>query len=141
MDLNILVLPGDGIGTEVTREAVRVLRHVAAKWNHNLKVTEGLLGGIAIHKTGGPLPQETIDLALQADASDPQTLASALERARRELGSLDAVVNAVSASRHPADGPFGGGDSLRPMSKRFRAWTVAVAEQAFVSLRLARRAT
>ncbi len=31
MNLNILVLPGDGIGTEVTREAVRVLRHVAAK--------------------------------------------------------------------------------------------------------------
>ena len=34
MNLNILVLPGDGIGTEVTREAVRVLRHVAAKWHH-----------------------------------------------------------------------------------------------------------
>ena len=35
MNLNILVLPGDGIGTEVTREAVRVLRHVAEKWHHN----------------------------------------------------------------------------------------------------------
>ena len=34
MDLNVLVLPGDGIGTEVTREAVRVLRHVTAKWNN-----------------------------------------------------------------------------------------------------------
>ena len=54
MNLNVLVLPGDGIGTEVTREAVRVLRHVAAKWNHNLKLTEGLLGGIAIHQTGSP---------------------------------------------------------------------------------------
>jgi 3-isopropylmalate dehydrogenase len=50
MNLNVLVLPGDGIGTEVTREAVRVLRQVAAKWNHQLKITEGLLGGIAIHR-------------------------------------------------------------------------------------------
>ncbi len=44
MNLNVLVLPGDGIGTEVTREAVRVLRHVAEKWNHTLKLTEGSAG-------------------------------------------------------------------------------------------------
>ncbi len=69
MNLNILVLPGDGIGTEVTREAVRVLRHAARKWNHNLKITEGLLGGIAIHKTGNPLPEETVRLAGDADAT------------------------------------------------------------------------
>jgi 3-isopropylmalate dehydrogenase len=69
MNLNILVLPGDGIGAEVTREAVRVLRHVAAKWNHSLKVTEGLLGGVAIHKTGNPLPPETERLAADADAT------------------------------------------------------------------------
>jgi 3-isopropylmalate dehydrogenase len=69
MNLNVLVLPGDGIGTEVTREAVRVLRHVAAKWKHQLKLTEGLLGGIAIHKTGTPLPPETERLAVEADAT------------------------------------------------------------------------
>jgi 3-isopropylmalate dehydrogenase len=69
MNLNILVLPGDGIGAEVTREAVRVLRHVASKWNHSLKVTEGLLGGVAIHKTGNPLPPETERLAADADAT------------------------------------------------------------------------
>jgi 3-isopropylmalate dehydrogenase len=69
MNLNILVLPGDGIGTEVTREAVRVLRHVARKWNHTLRLTEGLLGGIAIHKTGSPLPEETARLATEADAT------------------------------------------------------------------------
>jgi 3-isopropylmalate dehydrogenase len=69
MNLNILVLPGDGIGTEVTREAVRVLRHVARKWNHTLRLTEGLLGGIAIHKTGSPLPDETVKLAAEADAT------------------------------------------------------------------------
>ena len=69
MNLNILVLPGDGIGTEVTHEAVRVLRQVAAKWNHSVNLTEGLLGGIAIHKTGNPLPPETERLAVEADAT------------------------------------------------------------------------
>src|SRR5579862_5100002 len=69
MQLNVLILPGDGIGTEVTCEAVKVLEKVAKKFHHELKLSEGLLGGIAIHKTGGPLPQETIDLALKADAT------------------------------------------------------------------------
>ena len=69
MDLNILVLPGDGIGAEVTREAVRVLHHVAPKWHHKLHLTEGLLGGVAIHKTGTPLPAETARLAAAADAT------------------------------------------------------------------------
>src|SRR5437764_862230 len=69
MNLNILVLPGDGIGTEVTREAVRVLRHVRNKWHHQLKITEGLLGGMAIHKTGTPFPDETAKLAAAADAT------------------------------------------------------------------------
>jgi 3-isopropylmalate dehydrogenase len=69
MHLNILILPGDGIGAEVTREAVKVLEQIAKKFHHQLNLTEGLLGGVAIHKTGTPLPQETIDLALQADAT------------------------------------------------------------------------
>ena len=68
MNLNVLVLPGDGIGTEVTGEAVRVLRVVAEKWKHQLTIREGLLGGIAIHKTGTPFPAETEKLALEADA-------------------------------------------------------------------------
>lgn len=69
MQLNILVLPGDGIGTEVTREAVRVLERVGARYGHTLKLTEGLLGGIAIHKTGSPFPDSTAELALAADAT------------------------------------------------------------------------
>lgn len=69
MNLNILILPGDGIGVEVTREAVRVLETVARKFGHSLNLTEGLMGGIAIHKTGSALPQETADLALKADAT------------------------------------------------------------------------
>lgn len=69
MKLNILVLPGDGIGVEVAREAVKVLRHVGRVFDHELNFSEGLLGGIAIHKTGNPFPDETRELALQADAT------------------------------------------------------------------------
>jgi 3-isopropylmalate dehydrogenase len=68
LNLNILVLPGDGIGAEVTGEAMRVLRVVAEKWGHQLTVREGLLGGIAIHKAGTPFPAETEKFALEADA-------------------------------------------------------------------------
>ena len=69
MNLNILVLPGDGIGTEVTAQAVRVLERVAQKFNHTLKLSEGLLGGVAIHKTGKPMPEETEKLAHETDAT------------------------------------------------------------------------
>src|ERR1035437_10161212 len=69
MDLNILILPGDGIGVEVTREAVRVLERVASKFGHKLSHKEALLGGIAIKKTGAPFPPETEKLALEADAT------------------------------------------------------------------------
>jgi 3-isopropylmalate dehydrogenase len=69
MHINVLILPGDGIGAEVTREAVKVLEKVAGMFGHELSLSEGLLGGIAIHRTGTPLPQETIDRALAADAT------------------------------------------------------------------------
>ena len=69
MDLRVLVLPGDGIGPEVTREAVRVLEHVASRWGHALQLREALLGGIAIRETGGPFPDETRELALASDAT------------------------------------------------------------------------
>jgi len=69
MKLNVLILPGDGIGVEVTREAVRVLRHVAQQFHHEVDLKEGLLGDIAIHKTGTSLPDETALLAGEADAT------------------------------------------------------------------------
>jgi len=69
MNLKICVCPGDGIGTEVTREAIRVLEHVAKKFNHTLQLTEALLGGIAIHKTGSPFPDDTRKKAVEADAT------------------------------------------------------------------------
>lgn len=69
MQLNVLTLPGDGIGVEVTREAVRVLDAVCSRFGHTTKRSEALLGGIAIHKTGTPFPEETARLALEADAT------------------------------------------------------------------------
>jgi NAD(P)-dependent dehydrogenase (short-subunit alcohol dehydrogenase family) len=73
-------------------------------------------------------------LALSADASDLASLSAALRQARDEYGSLDAVVNAVSAARATGDGPFGGGELAQADLDAFRGWTVAVAEQAFVFL-------
>lgn len=69
MHLRILLLPGDGIGVEVTREAEKVLRHVADSFGHTLSLSHGLLGGVAIHETGNPFPEETRKLALEADAT------------------------------------------------------------------------
>src|SRR5215510_432635 len=69
MNLKILILPGDGIGTEVTRAAKTVLEAVAKKFGHTLEISEALLGGVAIHKTGTPFPKETEELCLKADAT------------------------------------------------------------------------
>jgi len=69
LTFNVLVLPGDGIGPEVTRQAVRVLETVLKQGGHTLHLEEGLLGGIAIHKTGSPLPPETAEAATRADAT------------------------------------------------------------------------
>jgi NADP-dependent 3-hydroxy acid dehydrogenase YdfG len=73
-------------------------------------------------------------LAVAADASDPASLRGALDKARDEYGSLDAVVNAVSAARAPSGGVFGGGELAEADVEAFRGWTVAVAEQAVVFL-------
>jgi 3-oxoacyl-[acyl-carrier protein] reductase len=73
-------------------------------------------------------------LAIRADAAELDSLDDALCTAKAELGSLDAVVNAVSAARPPASGPFGGGELAAANLEGFRGWTVAVAEQAFVFL-------
>jgi NADP-dependent 3-hydroxy acid dehydrogenase YdfG len=73
-------------------------------------------------------------LALGFDASDRDALTTALAEARGQLGSVDAVINAVTASRPPGGGPFGGGELAQADLDAFRGWTVAVAEQAFVFL-------
>jgi 3-isopropylmalate dehydrogenase len=68
MKARIAVLGGDGIGPEVTHEAVRVLRAIAERHGHEFEFSEALIGGIAIDATGTALPQATIDACLGSDA-------------------------------------------------------------------------
>jgi 3-isopropylmalate dehydrogenase len=64
----IAVLPGDGIGQEVTQEAVRVLETVGKASGVSFEFERGLVGGAAIDATGTPLPPETFDLCRKAQA-------------------------------------------------------------------------
>ena len=68
MTLHIAVLAGDGIGPEVTREALLVLEAVAASTGQALVTEEALIGGVAITAEGVPLPQRTVDICLRSDA-------------------------------------------------------------------------
>jgi 3-isopropylmalate dehydrogenase len=64
----IAVLGGDGIGPEVVAQGVRVLQAVAARGGHRIEIQEALVGGVAIDRTGSPLPDETLSLCRSADA-------------------------------------------------------------------------
>jgi 3-isopropylmalate dehydrogenase len=64
----IAVLPGDGIGQEVTAEAVRVLRAVAKHAGASFEFEQALVGGAAIDAAGVPLPPESLKLCQAADA-------------------------------------------------------------------------
>jgi 3-isopropylmalate dehydrogenase len=64
----IAVLPGDGIGPEVTAEAVRALDAIALKFDHRFDFREALLGGAAIDAIGDPLPDATLELCRRAEA-------------------------------------------------------------------------
>lgn len=68
MNATILLLPGDGIGPEVVASARRVLEAVAEHAGHTFRLSEAQIGGIAIDRTGDPLPPKTIAAAVDADA-------------------------------------------------------------------------
>src|SRR5574341_2126663 len=68
MKSKITVLPGDGIGVEVTREAVACLETIGKKFGHEFEFSEQLIGGVALDKTGVPLPDETLKSCLASDA-------------------------------------------------------------------------
>ena len=68
MQINITTLPGDGIGPEVTREAVRVLAACAEAFGHEFRVTEKNVGGAALVASNDPLPQDTVDACLNSGA-------------------------------------------------------------------------
>ena len=68
MNKNIVVIEGDGIGPEVTRQSIRVLNAIGERFDHKFNYTFRLMGAIAIDKTGNPLPDETIEACLNSDA-------------------------------------------------------------------------
>jgi 3-isopropylmalate dehydrogenase len=68
MKKNIVLLPGDGIGPEVTRAAAAVLRECAHEFSHQFDMHEFPIGGAAIDATGVPLPAETLEACRKADA-------------------------------------------------------------------------
>ena len=67
-EYKITLLKGDGIGPEIVNEAVKVLNKVAEKYQFSIQYEDAYLGGIAIDKTGVPLPEETITKCKASDA-------------------------------------------------------------------------
>ncbi|MBB6448321.1 3-isopropylmalate dehydrogenase [Geomicrobium halophilum] len=63
----ITVLPGDGIGPEVTTAAIEVLERIAQKFHHKFSFQEGYIGGSAIDAKGEPLPEETKEMSAKSD--------------------------------------------------------------------------
>ncbi|HSH20180.1 MAG TPA: 3-isopropylmalate dehydrogenase [Draconibacterium sp.] len=68
MKFNIAILPGDGIGPEIIEQAMKVVKAVSKKYNHELTYEYGLTGAVAIDKVGDPYPAETHDLCMKSDA-------------------------------------------------------------------------
>lgn len=111
MKLNIAVLPGDGIGPEVTLEAVKVLKAIGAEFDHIFTFKSAPVGAVAIDESGDPLPEATLDLCKESDAilfgaigdpkydNDPSAKVrpeQGLLRLRKELG-LFANIRPVKA--------------------------------------------
>jgi len=68
MQLNIAVLPGDGIGPEIMKQALNISSAVCEKFGHTLTYKEAIVGACAIDATGDPYPAETHALCMQSDA-------------------------------------------------------------------------
>ncbi|MCY1513922.1 3-isopropylmalate dehydrogenase [compost metagenome] len=68
MNKHILVIPGDGIGPEVTQWGKAALVQIATKYGHTFTFENALMGHVAIEATGNPLPEETLAKARQSDA-------------------------------------------------------------------------
>ena len=66
--MNIAILPGDGIGPEVMKEAVKILDVVAEKFGHTFTYSHGLIGGAAYDEFGEHFPITTQELCNTADA-------------------------------------------------------------------------
>ncbi|KIY22405.1 MULTISPECIES: 3-isopropylmalate dehydrogenase [Mesobacillus] len=68
MEKKIAILPGDGVGKEVSRGAVTILQAVSERFGHTFQYVYGKIGGTAIDEYGTPLPEHTLDLCKGSDA-------------------------------------------------------------------------
>ena len=68
MKLNIVCIPGDGIGPEIIEEAKKVLNKTASVYGHEIDYTDILMGGASIDVHGVPLTDEAVETAKRADA-------------------------------------------------------------------------
>ena len=68
MSKRILVLPGDGIGQEVTDATMQILKFIIKKFNLDFSINTLDVGGTAYEKTGSPIPHEVLQAAKEADA-------------------------------------------------------------------------
>jgi 3-isopropylmalate dehydrogenase len=94
MKLNIAILPGDGIGPEIVEQAMKTVKAIAKKFNHELEYEYGLTGATAIDKVGDPYPAETHELCMKSDAvlfgaiGDPKYDNNPKAKVRPEQGLL-----------------------------------------------------
>ncbi|NAS30070.1 3-isopropylmalate dehydrogenase [Flavobacteriaceae bacterium R38] len=94
MKLNIAVLAGDGIGPEVTAQAMKVLNAIAETYSHTFVYRHAPVGATAIDQTGNPLPDETLNLCKKSDAilfgaiGDPKYDNDPTAKVRPEQGLL-----------------------------------------------------
>ncbi|MFV0378939.1 MAG: 3-isopropylmalate dehydrogenase [Mangrovibacterium sp.] len=94
MKLKLAVLPGDGIGPEIIDQAMKAVKAVAAKFNHELEYEFGLTGATAIDQVGEPYPEATHELCMAADAvlfgaiGDPRFDNNPKAKVRPEQGLL-----------------------------------------------------
>lgn len=94
MDFKIAVLPGDGIGPEISKQGVDVMTAVCEKFDHNVDYKYALCGADAIDKVGDPFPQETFEICRDADAvlfsavGDPKFDNDPTAKVRPEQGLL-----------------------------------------------------
>jgi 3-isopropylmalate dehydrogenase len=95
MEMNIALLPGDGIGPEVIDQAVKVVKAIGEKFNHNITFTEAIVGATAIDQVGNPYPDATHDICVQSDAvlfgaiGDPKYDNDPKAKVRPEQGLLE----------------------------------------------------
>ena len=93
-EINIAVLPGDGIGPEIVAQAVKAVDAVAAKFDYKVNYTHALVGASAIDAMGDPYPEQTHQVCMNSDAvlfgaiGDPRFDNNPEAKVRPEQGPL-----------------------------------------------------